>query len=139
MQITAISFFAGIYQRIIAFVLTIISFFVPAKPYSVNLTVLSASSNTVSVEYKNDTGRPIGTEKKFCIEKQTEKGFEPLEFCEDAAFPEIYEELLPGGKGILTVSIPKYFNSPLEAGTYRIVLFYYCEAALSATAEFTVE
>ncbi|MCH5198810.1 MAG: hypothetical protein J1E34_07885 [Oscillospiraceae bacterium] len=139
MQITAISFFAGVYQRIIAAILTVLFLLVPAKPDNVKLTVLSADKNAVTFEYKNETGKKIATERRFIIEKQTENGFEQLEFSDSACFPEIYSELLPGKSASYMVNISEYFSCPLESGVYRIVFFYSCSGERSASAEFSVE
>ena len=129
MQNTFSSAFSGIFSRLTAFLLTLVSFFTVAKPNHVILTVRSASPEAVVVEFKNGTGKVISPEQRFLLEEKTENGWTPLPFAEDCAWNDIAEICLPTQTGTRTVNALSCFGAPLAPGSYRFTLYYICEAA----------
>lgn len=118
--------FTGIIQRLISALLLIVSFFTPAKPENVMLRVVSASAETVVIEFKNETGRTITPEQLWLLEKQTEQGWEAVPFAADFAWNDIAEICRPNAIGSRTIHAGRCFGAPLRPGVYRFSLSYVC-------------
>ena len=59
--------FNTVFARLMSFFLTIVSFFTIAKPQQVAPTVLTATPETVKIEYKNNTGKVIEPEMRATV------------------------------------------------------------------------
>ena len=135
--------FSGIISRMIAAILTLISFFTVAKPDNVILTVTSVSPESVTVEFKNHTGKTISPEQRFLLEEKTTGGWAEIPFVEDFYWNDIAEICPPTRTGARTVNAENCFGHPLSPGDYRFTLYYTCETAgetgtRSVSAEFRV-
>lgn len=117
------------FTRLMSFFLTIISFFTIAKPQNVALTVQTATPESVTIEYKNNTGKVIAPEQRWLLERKTENGFEEVSLAED--FPgwiEIAETCPPTGSGVRIIDAERCFGQPLSQGEYRFTFYYVCDA-----------
>ncbi len=122
--------FGDLFARLTALILTLLSFLTPAKPQNVALAVQTATPETVTVAYKNNTGRVISPEQSWLLERKTEIGFETIPFAEDfPGWPEIAERCPPTRGGTRTIDAARCFGRPLSPGEYRFTLCYVCETA----------
>ena len=121
--------FNTVFARLMSFFLTIVSFFTIAKPQQVALTVLTATPETVKIEYKNNTGKVIEPEQRWTLERKTENGYEEVPFAEGfSGWIEISQTCPPTGSGVRTIDAQRCFGQPLSQGEYRFTFYYVCEA-----------
>ncbi len=121
--------FNTVFARLMSFFLTIISLFTIAKPQNIALTVLTATPETVKIEYKNNTGKVIEPEQRWTLERKTENGYEEVPFAEDfSGWIEISQTCPPTGSGVRTIDAQRCFGQPLSQGEYRFTFYYVCEA-----------
>ena len=133
------SLFTGVYQRLIAAILLIVSFFTVAKPDQVTLRVVSASAESITVEFTNETGKTVSPEQRFLLEVKTGNGCETVPFTEGFAWNDIARICLPRETGETTVDALRCFGKPLEAGDYRYTMYYACSGtAHSVSVEFGI-
>ena len=118
-----------VFARLMSFFLTIISFFTIAKPQNVALTVQTTTPETVTIEYKNNTGKVITPEQRWTLELKTENGYQEVPFAEDfSGWIEIAETCPPTGSGVRTIDAERCFGQPISQGEYRFTFYYVCEA-----------
>ena len=122
--------FNTVFARLMSFFLTIISFFTIAKPQNVALTVQTATPESVTIEYKNNTGKVIAPEQRWMLEQKTEDGYIEVPFAEDfSGWIEIAETCPPTGSGVRIIDAERCFGQPLSQGEYRFTFYYVCTTA----------
>ena len=123
--------FNTVFARLMSFFLTIISLFTIAKPQNISLTVLTATPETVKIEYKNNTGKVIEPEQRWMLERKTENGYEEVPFAEDfSGWIEISQTCPPTGSGVRIIDTERCFGQPLSQGEYRFTFYYICTTAM---------
>ena len=139
---TAILSKSVLFSKLLSMLLVLVFSLLPFQQDGMKMTVsenITASTQEIVVTCKNKTNREISFTPEYTVEKQTENGWEPLEFSEGYGVNEIYITLVPMLEYTFTVNACD-LAEPLSPGNYRLIKPFNSPAATGciAYAEFTV-